>query len=130
MRHEDGSICLAGLPGETAAAVLRAWELQKPLLPPADWRAPPPAGFIDAQGMRRVEEEPWRPVRTPWTSQDVSWATVFAELIPGSNSSCSLTAQEWITSDFMSALMKAATVFGDSCVNRPGMKMGRSSLGQ
>ncbi|EIE26124.1 hypothetical protein COCSUDRAFT_61118 [Coccomyxa subellipsoidea C-169] len=47
--------------GEAAEAVLRAWEAQKPLLPPADWRAPPPAGFADAQGMRRVAEEPWRP---------------------------------------------------------------------
>ena len=49
--------------GEAADAVLRAWEAQKPLLPPTDWRAPPPAGFADAQGMRRVAEEPWRPVR-------------------------------------------------------------------
>ncbi|KAK9916185.1 hypothetical protein WJX75_009780 [Coccomyxa subellipsoidea] len=47
--------------GETSELVLRAWEAQKPLLPPADWRAPPPAGFVDAQGMRRIMEEPWRP---------------------------------------------------------------------
>jgi len=33
------------------------------LVPPNDWRAPPPAGYVDAQGMRRVEDEPWRPVR-------------------------------------------------------------------
>ena len=29
---------------------------------PEDWRPPPPAGFLDAAGMRRVEEEPWRQV--------------------------------------------------------------------
>ena len=45
------------------------------LVPPSDWRAPPPAGYIDAQGMRRVEDDPWRPVRwgrshnASWTSQ-------------------------------------------------------------
>lgn len=54
--------------GETSELVLRAWEAQKPLLPPADWRAPPPAGFVDAQGMRRIEEEPWRPVRAQHSS--------------------------------------------------------------
>ena len=32
------------------------------LVPPSDWRAPPPAGYVDAQGMRRVEDKPWRPV--------------------------------------------------------------------
>ncbi|BDA44410.1 probable protein phosphatase 1 regulatory subunit 27 at N-terminal half [Coccomyxa sp. Obi] len=53
--HSGGQI------GDTAARVLRAWERQKPMLPPADWRAPPPAGFVDAQGMRRIADEPWRP---------------------------------------------------------------------
>ena len=33
------------------------------LVPPANWRAPPPAGYVDAHGMRRVDIEPWRPVR-------------------------------------------------------------------
>lgn len=30
---------------------------------PEDWRPPPPAGFLDAAGMRHIEEEGWRPVR-------------------------------------------------------------------
>ena len=29
---------------------------------PPNWRAPPEAGYMDAQGMRRESEEPWRPV--------------------------------------------------------------------
>ena len=33
------------------------------LVPPSNWRAPPPAGYVDAQGMRRTEDDPWRPVR-------------------------------------------------------------------
>ena len=58
-------VAMAGSAGDTAARVLRTWERQKPLLPPANWRAPPPAGYLDAQGMRRIADEPWRPVRSP-----------------------------------------------------------------
>ena len=48
--------------GENAARILQAWEQLPPVLPPENWRPPPPAGYVAAQGMRRVEDEPWRPV--------------------------------------------------------------------
>lgn len=43
--------------------VLAAWERRAPVVPPAEWRPPPPAGYADAQGMRLAALEPWRPVR-------------------------------------------------------------------
>ena len=35
-----------------------------PIVPPDNWQAPPPAGYVEARGMRRAEREPWRPVRS------------------------------------------------------------------
>ena len=32
------------------------------LFPPDDWRPPPPAGHVEAQGWRRHSIDPWRPV--------------------------------------------------------------------
>ena len=49
--------------GGGAARILQAWEQLAPVLPPENWRPPPPAGYVAAQGMRRIEDEPWRPVR-------------------------------------------------------------------
>lgn len=49
--------------GETARRILNLYEDLPPRWPPLNWRAPPPAGYIDAQGMRRISEDPWRPVR-------------------------------------------------------------------
>lgn len=42
--------------------VLGCWEVLPKLYPPKNWRAPPPAGFVNASGMRRHDEDPWRPV--------------------------------------------------------------------
>jgi len=54
---------VGGGAGPAAGRVLAAWERQPPVAPPATWRAPPPAGFADARGMRLAALEPWRPVR-------------------------------------------------------------------
>lgn len=40
---------------------MRQWEALPKLYPPANWRPPPPAGFEDAQGIRRVEVRGWQP---------------------------------------------------------------------
>lgn len=56
------------LVGPAAAAVLKAWQdssAASAARAPHNWRAPPPAGFLDAEGMRRIEDEGWRPVRIP-----------------------------------------------------------------
>ena len=58
-----GPPCCCGGAGEGAARILEAWQQQAPVLPPENWRPPPPAGYLAAQGMRRAEDEPWRPVR-------------------------------------------------------------------
>ncbi|KAK9822714.1 hypothetical protein WJX81_007292 [Elliptochloris bilobata] len=47
--------------GPLAAKVVAAWERRAPVVPPANWRPPPPAGYADAQGMRLAAREPWRP---------------------------------------------------------------------
>ena len=60
--HECFCSSVAGT-GEGAARILEAWQAQAPVLPPENWRPPPPAGYLAAQGMRRAEDEPWRPVR-------------------------------------------------------------------
>lgn len=55
------------LVGPGAAKLLKAWqdsESAKACIAPDNWRPPPPAGFLDAAGMRRVDDEAWRPVRT------------------------------------------------------------------
>lgn len=48
------------------AALFQCHSSQLPMVQacvaPEDWRPPPPAGFLDAAGMRRIEEEDWRPV--------------------------------------------------------------------
>ena len=49
--------------GPLAAKVLAAWERREPVVPPANWRPPPPAGYAEAQGMRLAARKPWRPVR-------------------------------------------------------------------
>jgi len=54
---------VGGGAGPAAGRMLAAWERQPPVAPPATWRAPPPAGFADARGMRLAALEPWRPVR-------------------------------------------------------------------
>ena len=41
------------------------WEQQPVRYPPENWRAPPEAGYLAAQGMRRDSADPWRPVRPP-----------------------------------------------------------------
>eukprot|EP00884_Botryococcus_braunii_P004606 jgi/Botrbrau1/14146/Bobra.182_3s0087.1 len=47
--------------GPVAKKVLKAWEEGEVLLPPPNWRPPPPAGYLEAQGMRRASGDPWRP---------------------------------------------------------------------
>ena len=42
---------------------MAAWQQLPPRYPPANWRAPPAAGFLDASGMRPVSSGPWQPVR-------------------------------------------------------------------
>ena len=42
--------------------MLAAGQQLPPRNPPANWRAPPAAGFLDATGMRQISKEPWRPV--------------------------------------------------------------------
>ncbi|KAL4855434.1 hypothetical protein ACK3TF_003975 [Chlorella vulgaris] len=41
--------------------LLRAWDSLPKLYPPENWRAPPPAGYVTAQGARLASKEPWRP---------------------------------------------------------------------
>lgn len=38
-----------------------AWEALPKLYPPENWRPPPPAGYEDAQGIRRLSQQGWRP---------------------------------------------------------------------
>ncbi|KAK9861407.1 hypothetical protein WJX84_003615 [Apatococcus fuscideae] len=47
--------------GKDAQAVMDAWSQLPKQYPPANWRPPPPAGFLAAQGMRAATQEPWRP---------------------------------------------------------------------
>ena len=44
---------------------MELYEQQPTRYPPTNWRKPPPAGYIDAHGMRRESQEPWRPVGLP-----------------------------------------------------------------
>ncbi len=39
------------------------WDKLPVRYPPENWRAPPEAGYVAAQGMRRDSVDPWRPVR-------------------------------------------------------------------
>lgn len=53
------------LVARAAAAVLKAWQdssAASAARTPHNWRAPPPAGFLNAEGMRRIEDEGWQPV--------------------------------------------------------------------
>lgn len=68
--------------GEGAARVLKAWELLAPVLPPDNWRPPPPAGYIAAQGMRRVEDDPWRPVTIRWLLPTVHTVPLSSSTVP------------------------------------------------
>lgn len=52
--------------GPGAVALLRAWEALPPLYPPPNWRPPPPAGYVSAQGVRPYAPGGWRPVREGW----------------------------------------------------------------
>ncbi|KAK9832373.1 hypothetical protein WJX74_008019 [Apatococcus lobatus] len=45
--------------GRDAQAVVEAWALLPKHYPPAQWRPPPAAGFLAAQGMRLATTEPW-----------------------------------------------------------------------
>ena len=47
---------------------MELYEQQPTRYPPTNWRKPPPAGYIDAHGMRRESQEPWRPVGLPTVS--------------------------------------------------------------
>ncbi|CAK0736733.1 hypothetical protein CVIRNUC_000794 [Coccomyxa viridis] len=47
--------------GPTALRIMELYEQQPTRYPPTNWRKPPPAGYIDAHGMRRESQEPWRP---------------------------------------------------------------------
>ena len=51
------------------AALLCVYQQLPPVYPPADWVAPPEAGFKGAAsaGTRLVEEQPWRAVRSPFS---------------------------------------------------------------
>lgn len=50
---------------------MKLWEGLPKLFPPDNWRPPPPAGYVDAQGWRRHSLDPWRPVRP--RASDRSW---------------------------------------------------------
>ncbi|KAK9808893.1 hypothetical protein WJX72_005921 [[Myrmecia] bisecta] len=47
--------------GQEAALVLQSWVAMPTVYPPANWQAPPPAGFLAAQGIRKTADETWRP---------------------------------------------------------------------
>ncbi|PRW61553.1 Malonyl- -acyl carrier mitochondrial [Chlorella sorokiniana] len=44
-----------------ALALMAAWESLPKLYPPSNWRPPPPAGYVEAQGIRLASKDPWRP---------------------------------------------------------------------
>ncbi|KAL4452734.1 hypothetical protein ABPG75_008396 [Micractinium tetrahymenae] len=46
---------------EEGKRLYEAWESLPKLYPPDNWRPPPPAGYEDAQGIRRLSVEGWRP---------------------------------------------------------------------
>ncbi|CAL5218505.1 g192 [Coccomyxa viridis] len=50
-----------GVIGETPRRIQEMWDKLPVRYPPENWRAPPEAGYVAAQGMRRDSVDPWRP---------------------------------------------------------------------
>lgn len=48
--------------GEEAQRVVQCWQALPKVYPPANWRPPPPAGFVGATGMRVHALKPWKSV--------------------------------------------------------------------